>query len=81
MRASGIFKKDKDHPKDKSMSIAYARIMWTSKRFRHQVFSTDETKDGDFIVFIQNAERTKNLIQCRAAGGNIIDNQDVLFFQ
>ena len=51
------------------------------KRICHQVFSTDETKDGDFIVFIQNAERTKNLIQCRAAGGNIVDNQDILFFQ
>ena len=43
----------------------------------HQIFTTNEAEDGDFIVLIENTERTQNLIQRWTAGGDIINNQNI----
>ena len=32
-------------------------------RFRHQIFPSNQAEDGDFVVFIEDAERPQNLIQ------------------
>ena len=32
-------------------------------RFRHQVFPADKAEDGDFVVFVENAEGAEYLVK------------------
>ena len=45
---------------------------------RHQILPSDQAKDGDFVVLIEDTEGSQNLVQGRSAGGYIVDNQHVL---
>lgn len=43
-------------------------------RLSHQILATYEAEDRDFVVLVENTERTQDLVQCRAAGGHIVDD-------
>ncbi len=35
----------------------------TLHRLRHQIFPSNQTENGDFVVFVKDAERPQNLVQ------------------
>ena len=62
-----------------ALHLAEADVLFSLECFCHQILSTNQTENGDVVVFVENSESSENLVESRTAGGNIVNDEDVLF--